>query len=140
MRTTTPFVLSILALFISLSASAQQQRKQDPCEKANKSGVTVDLVECSLKKLSEADTELNKAYRQLMSKLGDKKWELKLRAAQQAWTKYRDANCDYVSEFSGGGSATTFEYNFCLADMTTARTKELIEMLNQIKERAGQQL
>jgi uncharacterized protein YecT (DUF1311 family) len=137
MKTTTLLVLSIVALFVSLTASAQQ-RKPDPCEKANESGVTVDLVECSQKKLSEADADLNKVYRQLMSKLGDKKWELKLRTAQQAWIKYRDANCDYVSEFSGGGSATTFEYNFCLADMTTARAKELLEMLNQIKERAGQ--
>lgn len=77
-------------------------------------------------------------YRQLAPKLGDKKWEMKLRTAQQAWIKYRDANCDYVSEFSGGGSAVTFEYNFCLADMTTARAKELNKMLNDIKERDGE--
>jgi uncharacterized protein YecT (DUF1311 family) len=128
----------VLGFFIALGSFAQQQGKKDPCEKANESGVTVDLVECSLKKLAEADAELNKTYRQLVSKLGDKKWEMKLRTAQQAWIKYRDTNCDYVSEFSGGGSAFTFEYNFCLADMTDARTKELQEMLNKIKERDGE--
>jgi uncharacterized protein YecT (DUF1311 family) len=137
MKTFTLGILIIVSLFLALSSFAQERVKKDPCEKANESGVTVELVECSLKKLAAADGELNKAYRQLMSRLGDKKWAEKLRAAQQAWIKYRDANCDYVSEFSGGGSAVTFEYNFCLADMTTARTKELQEMLNNIKERDG---
>jgi len=137
MKTLTLSGLIIGSLFIALSSSAQERRKTDPCEKATESGVTVDLVECSLKKLAEADAELNKTYRQLVSRLGDKKWEMKLRTAQQVWIKYRDANCDYVSEFSGGGSAVTFEYNFCLADMTVARTKELQEMLSKIKERDG---
>jgi uncharacterized protein YecT (DUF1311 family) len=137
MKAFTLTTLIIMSFFLTLSSFAQERVKKDPCDKATESGVTVDLVECSLKKLAEADTELNKAYRQLVSRLGDKKWETKLRTAQQAWIKYRDANCDYVSEFSGGGSAVTFEYNFCLADMTTARTKELQEMLNQIKERDG---
>jgi uncharacterized protein YecT (DUF1311 family) len=137
MKTLTLIVLLIVCFFVALSSFAQDRVKKDPCEKANESGVTVDLVECSLKKLADADAELNKAYRQLLSRLGDKKWAVKLRTAQQAWIKYRDANCDYVSEFSGGGSAVTFEYNFCLADMTTARTKELQEMLNNIKERDG---
>lgn len=127
----------IVSFFIALSSFAQKPEKKDPCEKANESGITVDLVECSLKQLAEADTELNKVYRQLVSRLGDKTWEMKLRTAQQAWIKYRDANCDYVSEFSGGGSASGFEYNFCLADMTTARAKELHEMLNKIKARDG---
>jgi len=138
MKTITLVPLIIVSFFIALSSSAQERAKKDPCEKANQSGVTVDLVECSLKKLAEADAELNKTYRQLVPKLGDKKWEVKLRTAQQAWIKYRDANCDYESEFSGGGSAVTFEYNFCLADMTTARTKELREMLDKIKERNGE--
>ena len=137
MKSLTLGILIIVSFFVGLSSFAQERVKKDPCEKANESGVTVDLVECSLKKLAGADAELNKAYRQLVSRLGDKKWAVKLRTAQQAWIKYRDANCDYVSEFSGGGSAVTFEYNFCLADMTAARTKELQEMLNNIKERDG---
>ena len=138
MKALTSSALIIASLFIALSGFAQGQKKPDPCAKAYESGVTADLVDCSAKKLSEADLELNKTYRQLVSKMGDKKWELKLRTAQQAWIKYRDANCDYVSEFSGGGSAVTFEYNFCLADMTAARAKELREMLNKIEERDGE--
>ena len=127
----------LLMIAICCASFAQQQRKQDPCETAEQTGVTVDLVNCSSKKLAEADANLNKTYRELIGKLGDKKWELNLRSAQQAWIKYRDANCGFVSELSGGGSSSTFEYNFCLADMTTARTKELRETLNQIKERSG---
>ena len=126
----------LLMIAICCGTFAQQQRKQDPCERAEQTGVTIDLVNCSSKKLAEADAALNKTYRELVAKLGDKKWELKLRTAQQTWIKYRDANCDFVMELSGGGSASTFEYNFCLADMTTARTKELRETLDGIKERA----
>ncbi len=138
MKPLTLSTLIIVSFFLALSSFAQERVEKDPSKKAIESGVTVDLVECSLKKLAEADAELNKAYRHLVSRLGDKKWEAKLRAAQQAWIKYRDRNCDYVSAFSGGGSAVTFEYNFCLAEMTTARTKELQEMLNKIKERDGE--
>ena len=126
----------LLLIAICWGTLAQQPRKQDPCERAEQTGVTIDLVNCSSKKLAEADASLNKTYRELIAKLGDKKWELKLRTAQQTWIKYRDANCDFVMELSGGGSASTFEYNFCLADMTTARTKELRETLDEIKERA----
>jgi uncharacterized protein YecT (DUF1311 family) len=127
----------LLVITICEGTFAQQQPKQDPCTRADKTGVTVDIVECSLKKLADADGDLNKTYRELIAKLGDKKSELKLRTAQQAWIKYRDANCDFVMELSGGGSASTFEYNFCLVDVTTDRTKELRETLNQIKDRTG---
>ena len=137
MKLVTLTVLIGVVLFVAVSTPAQEQRNKNPCEKAYESGVTADLVECSSKKLTAADADLNKTYRQLVSKMGDKKWELKLRSVQQAWIKFRDANCDYMSEFSGGGSAATWEYNFCLADMTTIRTKELREMLQQIKERDG---
>ena len=127
----------VLVIAICCGTFAQQQRQQDPCERAEQTGVTLDLVNCSSKKLAEADASLNKTYRELIAKLGDKKWELDLRTAQQAWIKYRDANCGFLSGLSGGGSSSTFEYNFCLADMTTTRTKELRETLNQIKERTG---
>ena len=132
------FMLSfLLMLAICGGTFAQQQSKQDPCEKAEQTGVTLDMVNCSSKKLAEADASLNKTYRELIAKLGDKKWELDLRTAQQAWIKYRDANCGFLSGLSGGGSSSTFEYNFCLADMTTARTKELRETIDEIKQRAG---
>lgn len=135
MKTLMPLVVLVGAL--TFQTTAQQQRKEDPCKKANQTGVTVDLVNCSSKKLAEADADLNKTYRELIPKLDDKESGQLLRTAQQAWIKYRDANCGFESQLSGGGSAATFEYNFCLADMTTARTKELRETLNQIKERTG---
>ena len=135
MKTLMSLVVLIGAL--AFHTTAQRQLKEDPCKKAEQTGVTVDLVECSLKKLAEADADLNKTYRELIPKLGDKQLELLLRAAQQTWIKYRDANCGFVSQLSGGGSSSTFEYNFCLADMTTARTKVLRETVNQIKEMKG---
>ena len=109
--------------------------REDPCPGSH---TQFELNQCAARARDRADAELNKVYRQLVSRLGDKKWEMKLRAAQQAWIKYRDANCDYESEFSGGGSAATFEYNFCLAEITTARAKELQKMYDKIKARDGE--
>lgn len=116
------------------TGSAQERVTEDPCERANKSGVTVDIVECSLKKLAEADAELNETYRRLAQKSGGERRGAKLRAAQRAWIKYRDANCDYETEIGGGGSMATFEYNGCLTGMTADRTTELRQMLDRVGE------
>jgi len=42
MKTLMPLVVLVGAL--SFQTTAQQQRKEDPCKKANQTGVTVDLV------------------------------------------------------------------------------------------------
>jgi len=138
MRFSTFSVCAALCVLLACGAFVQGQKRKDPCQ----SGITSDLVDCSLKELAKADAELNKVYKQLMSLIGkdesEATWKVKLKAAQQAWIKYRDANCEYEAEYSGGGSAYTFEYNFCLAGMTTARAQVLQKMIDQIKARDGQ--
>jgi len=82
---------------------------------------------CAGKQYQKADAELNNVYQQLMSKLGDEGHKAALRAAQQAWIKYRDGNCEFEAYLNRGGTIYPVVYTGCLRAMTTARTKELRE-------------
>ena len=78
---------------------------------------------------------LNDVYKRLMqqidrdyrsnSKLGDE-FRSNIKKAQQAWLKYRDANCAVEAfEVEVGTSAHTTTVNVCLARMSRERTQEL---------------
>ena len=79
----------VILLFVT---SGPQAQKSDPCA----GETTFQMKECAAKKYKQADDELNKTYRQLMSKLDDAGHQESLKTAQQAWLKYRDSNCDFV--------------------------------------------
>lgn len=72
----------------------------------------------------KADAELNKAYRDVLNKL-DASGKTDLKAAQNAWIKYRDLDCKFQSGGAAGGSIQAMVVAGCLTDKTTARTAEL---------------
>ena len=110
------------------SSPAQEKKKQDPCENAQ---TTVEMRDCAGKEYMEADAELNSVYRQLASKLETEGHRAALKAAQLAWIKYRDANCEFESYLNRGGTIYPVVYESCRARMTVDRTRELREMLKQ---------
>lgn len=63
----------------------------------------------------QADAQLNVVYRKLMTELRPTERET-LKAAQQAWLKFRDADCKW---------AFSAEHLDCMIDRTLNRTKEL---------------
>jgi len=82
-------------------------------------------------RLEAADKELNAAYQRILKSLpadeDDEYPKRALIAAQRAWVKYRDAECASVGETSGGARMWKSTYTvLCEADMTEARTKELV--------------
>jgi uncharacterized protein YecT (DUF1311 family) len=87
----------------------------------------VELNNCASKEYKQADAELNAVYKQLMASLSNKAQQASLRTAQQAWLKYRDANCEFDAFENRGGSIYQVVYTSCLTAMTKARTKELRE-------------
>lgn len=120
---------SILLLFLmATNASAQNHHSQNPCENAQ---TTVEMRDCVGKEYKKADDELNSVYKQLMSKLTDEGHKAALKTAQQAWIKYRDANCEFEAYLNRGGTIYPVVYTGCLSAMTTARTKELRELIEQ---------
>jgi uncharacterized protein YecT (DUF1311 family) len=138
--------LSILILFLSISfaaddhrvmkrlktKSAQNNSTSDPC--GGTSGR--EQSECARNKLDIADKKLNATYEALLIKLKDvhhpeaDNFNKGLIAAQRAWIKYRDENCQFHGSYTGGAPSWQAYYHIqCLANMTDAREKELQEYL-----------
>jgi uncharacterized protein YecT (DUF1311 family) len=112
----------VLCLLIGSADPAQKQKPQDPCANAQ---TTSEMRDCAGKEYKQADAELNKVYKQLMSKLDDEGHQAALKSAQQAWIRYRDTNCEYESYLNRGGTIHSVVYTGCLTRMTKERTTEL---------------
>jgi uncharacterized protein YecT (DUF1311 family) len=117
---------AMLIMFGALSGLAEPQKTKDPCANAQ---TTAEMRDCAGREYKQADDELNRVYRQLMAKLDDEGRKTALKTAQQAWIKYRDANCDFASYLNRGGTKEPVVRYNCMTGMTVARTKELREYL-----------
>lgn len=118
----------LLCFLVASNAAAQDTQPLDPCKDAQ---TTVEMHECAGKEYKQADAELNAIYKQLMSSLSDKEHQAFLKSAQQAWLKYRDANCEFDAFENRRGTIYPVVYTSCLTTMTRARTKELREQSGQ---------
>jgi len=112
------------------TATQDDVDREDPCPGSN---TQFELNQCAARARDKADAELNKVYRELIKDAGTTE-RAKLRAAQLAWIKFRDAQCDYESVGNKGGSIYPMVSSFCLAKVTTARIKELQEILREQSE------
>jgi uncharacterized protein YecT (DUF1311 family) len=123
---------ALLACPAARAADAQKKKTtQDanPCPEAH---TQLEMNLCADAQYRKADAELNRAYQQLARASGGA--GARLKAAQLAWLKFRDAECDYEASQYEGGSMKPMVYSFCLAGVTGARTKQLRDMLKEIEE------
>lgn len=118
----------VLALLLSGISIAGQKPTDDPCANAQSQ---LEMNMCWGSQYKSADAKLNAVYREFTSKLSAEE-VAQLKAAQLAWIKFRDANCEFVADAYKGGSIRPMIAAMCLADVTTARTSEL---KTQMKER-----
>ncbi len=72
--------------------------------------------------MAELEKRLSAAYEKAL-KMALPKQREKLQAAQEAWLKFRDVDCDYYE--LGGGTIARIEGGICMLDLTEARAKEL---------------
>lgn len=115
-----------------VAALQQQKQKQKPsCDEA---GTQFEMNQCAHREYLSADAELNKVYKQLVSEL-DGEELAKLKVAEAAWLKYRDAHCEYESFFNRGGTIRPMIHSFCLARVTGARTEELKQQIETLEQR-----
>jgi len=124
------FIITVaLCLSFALKVSpANAQTRKDPCANAQ---TQVDMNECQGREYKKADAALNAVYKQLMAKTQDDAGELAaLKAAQQAWIKFRDADCEFESYENKGGTIYPLVYSGCLTTLTQERTKQLRQLLN----------
>jgi uncharacterized protein YecT (DUF1311 family) len=85
------------------------------------------------KAYAEADDRLNQVYQQLVAKVSNSGNRQKLRSAQQAWIKLRDADVNFYGQYyinSKGGL-------FLKTKLTEDRTGYLKSMLSQPPQQDG---
>ncbi len=112
-------VFSLLILFVCSSAAFSQSQ--------------LDLNVEACDKYKKADAELNKTYRQILTEYKDDKLFLqKLKSAQNAWIKFRDASLEARFPLKPNenanqkfGSVYPMCRCFVLTEITEKRTEEL---------------
>jgi uncharacterized protein YecT (DUF1311 family) len=85
---------------------------------------TAAMRTCENARYQKAEQDLNAAFNELMREL-DADQKSKLRLAQSAWTRFREANADFEAATVRGGTLAPLLKVSTLADMTEARVAEL---------------
>lgn len=94
----------------------------------DKASSTVAMSECIGAEAQVQDQRLNRVYKQLMGKL-DAGQQKSLRDVQRKWLVYRDGNCQFHVQASGGTMAQ-LEGGTCMMSMTRDRAAELERVLS----------
>ncbi|EAT2981428.1 DUF1311 domain-containing protein [Salmonella enterica] len=119
----------ILCLMFSFSSMADQY---GACiDKSD--GITSNIRDCDAQEMERLDHLLNKAYKHIINELKQNE-QLeqvnRLKEAQRAWLKYRDANCGFIYSETGG-TIDLLNGDGCIIEMTKDRTKQLEEFAEQ---------
>ena len=107
-------LIAAAAISMALAALVPPATAQTQAEMNEQAGV----------KFHHADAELNTLYRDLMKKVSTP-GQAKLHAAQQAWLKFRDAECEFETAGTIGGSINPMVFSHCLTGLTLQRNQQL---------------
>ncbi len=124
--------LLVVALCWLLGAPAQalgQAGEAAACENARS---TAAMRQCEIARLKRAEEGMNAAYRALSAKL-DARGQAKLRAAQEAWVKFRAAEADHQADSVRDGTLAPLIAASVQADMTESRRKALEKAARDLK-------
>ena len=130
------FLIAALLALPGSIAGQEPTQQIDPCfEKATTQS---DMTTCATEGSKKADAELNLVYGQLLRKYAaHKNFVRKLKLAEEAWIKFRDAHMEslYYSESEEGQlRAEGSVYPMCkameLTRLTIERTNALKRILN----------
>ncbi|WP_084080130.1 lysozyme inhibitor LprI family protein [Edaphobacter aggregans] len=121
------FGLFICAFLTLVIAHCQAQHMNVPGVPCDKPSSGAEETACFFRAYKEADQELNRTLA-LIRTVVDGDELTKLRAAQNLWIKFRDANCAAERELYSGGSAASMVYAACMEADTRQRTAELKTM------------
>lgn len=88
-------------------------------------GDTSSIYVCLEYRRKLRDLKLNELYSRLQFHLNTESSKSKLKKAQLAWIKYRDASCEYQQDGYHGGASGNIAGLACLEQMTIDRNKIL---------------
>ena len=110
-----------VTITIPVEAADEAAQKAQGCASAE---TTLALRSCESARYVNAEKQLNSAYRQLEKSL-DLGRRIKLRVAQRAWLRFREADARFQGDGARGGTLAPLLEVSALADLTEARTAEL---------------
>jgi uncharacterized protein YecT (DUF1311 family) len=113
--------LGMSLLIVALDAVATESESSFECKY---DGNQQEMNACALNDFNTVDGELNKTYKQLMSRLSPSR-QAALRKEQRTWLKNRDPDCKGIAKQSERGSIWPLEFFGCLKSSTERRIKEL---------------
>ncbi len=122
-------VAALVSLPCAPAAPAQSAAESAACENARS---TAAMRECEIARLKRAEAGMQAAYKSLSAKL-DPRGQAKLRAAQEAWLKYRAAEADYQADAARDGTLAPLLAASAQADLTESRRKELEKAARELK-------
>ena len=131
METCRGFLFVLLA---SILCCAQDSATYRACSK--QANTQSEMNSCAGEEAKRVDEELNRVYKQLLSKVrGNPLATAKIRAAQRAWVTYRDASIEarYPAEDKAEyGSIFPLEVNLLTAKLTRQQTEALRDILRHV--------
>ncbi|MDX6914283.1 lysozyme inhibitor LprI family protein [Pectobacterium carotovorum] len=90
----------------------------------------LDMSQCAADEYKKVDGELNRLYQDVVKRLVIEEHKALLKSAQRKWIAYRDADCEFQTFPTEGGSLHGMLYSQCLTQKTAERVKEFKSMLS----------
>jgi uncharacterized protein YecT (DUF1311 family) len=121
--------LVVIAVCFLFAATAPAHAADPACESYGeeyqtcRDGNTHDIVMCLSKLYEKWDGRLNAAYKKLLGMEHEADRLKTLKLSQEAWLKYRDANCEWYEV--GEGTIHRIWGSECMRVMTACRALEL---------------
>jgi len=113
--------LAVLIMIATLAAQAPVARAAD----CSNTATQMDMNACAAADFQAADGQLNAAYKDIMSRLrGQEDVRKQLVASEQAWIRFRDAECSFVANTVTGGSIYSIIVTGCRTTLTMDRLKQ----------------
>ncbi|WP_233961937.1 lysozyme inhibitor LprI family protein [Pectobacterium versatile] len=114
--------LAIALFFILPTAQAAAL----DCNNAN---TQLDMNQCAVQEYKKVDGELNQLYQDVVKRVVIEEHKALLKSAQRKWIAYRDADCEFQTFPTTGGSVHGMVYSQCLTEKTAERVEEFKTML-----------
>jgi len=89
------------------------------------------MRDCAKREFERANGELERLDSRLRITLKDRQRRL-FDEAEQAWRRYRDANCASHASLFEGGTLESLTVMACMEDLTTGRVKELRQVYGRL--------
>jgi len=116
----------IFILALAAAAFAPSLAQAADCNNAR---TQAEMNICAGHELEQTNATINNLYKETMAKYDAEGQDL-LRKSERAWIVFRDAECDFRTSGSKGGSIWPLVHAQCLTELTRARIKQLEQAAN----------